>query len=95
MAILYFVEHTDPMLRNFYLFTDEKEPQMYNSHLCFLMDRKTFHLAEYKGESRVFVNKKYVKNLIPIDEFPTEEMFGDLDMYKKFEFTIKLMLKNI
>ena len=48
---LYFAEHTDPRLREFYLFTDEKEPQMYDSYLCFLVEMKTLHLGEYQGQS--------------------------------------------
>ena len=68
---------------------------MYDSYLCFLMERKTLNLGEYKGESRTFVKSKYVKKLVPIDEFPVEEKWGDGDEYKRFEFTIKLILKNI
>ena len=68
---------------------------MYDSHLCFLMEIKTLNLGEYKGESRTFVKSKYVKNLVPMDEFPAEEMWGNRDEYKRFEFTIKLILKNI
>lgn len=92
---LYFVEHTDPMLREFYLFTDEEKPTLHNSHLCFLMERKTLYLGEYKGESRVFVKSKYVKNLVPMDDFPADEMFGDVDKYKRFIFTMKMILKNM
>ena len=92
---LYFVEHTDPMLREYYLFTDEKEPNMYNSYLCFLMERKTLYLGEHNGESKVQIKSRYVKNLVPMDEFPVEEVFGDSNMYKRFEFSIKLMLKNM
>lgn len=92
---LYFVEHTDPMLREYYLFTDEAEPNMYDSHLCFLMERKTLYLGEYNGESKTQVRSRYVKNLVPMEEFPVEEMFGDPNMYKRFESTIRLMLKNM
>ena len=92
---LYFVEHTSPMLRNYYLFTDEGEPTMNDSYLCFLMEMKTLHLGEYDGQSRVFVNKKYVRSLVPMDEFPAEEMFGDTEKYKRFEFTIALILRNM
>ncbi len=93
--MLYFVEHTDPRLRGYYLFTDEKEPTMNDSYLCFLMERKTLYLGEHDGQSRVFVNKKYVKKLVPMDEFPAEEMFGDTDMYRRFEFTMKMILRNM
>lgn len=93
--MLYFVEHGDPMLRDYYLFTDEKEPNMYNSYLCFLMERKTLYLGEYKGESKVQVRSKYVKTLVPMDEFPAEEMWGDTIMYKRFVSTMKLILKNM
>ena len=93
--MLYFVEHGDPMLRDYYLFTDEKKPNMYDSYLCFLMERKTLYLGEHRGESKVQVRSKYVKNLVPMDEFPVEEVFGDLKLYKRFEFTIKLILKNM
>jgi len=92
---LYFVEHTSPMLRDYYLFTDEREPTMNDSYLCFLMEMKTLHLGEYDGQSRVFVNKKYVKKVVPMDEFPAEEMFGDTDKYKRFVSTIKLILRNM
>ncbi len=92
---LYFVEHTSPRLRDYYLFTDEVEPTMYDSHLCFLMERKTLYLGEYQGESRTFVHKKYVKNLVPMEDFPVEEMFGDPSLYKRFESTIRLILKNM
>ena len=92
--MLYFVEHTDPTLRDFYLFTTEKEPQMYNSYLCFLMERKTLYLGEYQGQSGVQVKSKYVKRLVPMNDFPVEEMFGDPKMMKRFLFTIKLILKN-
>lgn len=92
---LFFVEHTNPWLRDYYLFTDEEKPGMYDSYLCFLMEIKTLHLGEYQGESRTFVKSKYVKNLVPMDEFPAEEMWGDTEMYKRFEFTMKLILKNI
>ena len=90
--MLYFVEHTDPRLRDYYLFTDEKEPTMNDSYLCFLMEKKTHYLGEYDEQSRVFVNKKYVKKLSPMDEdFPAEEMFGDT----AFEFTMKKIYENI
>ena len=92
---LFFVEHTDPMLRDFYLFTDEGEPTMNDSYLCFLMEMKTLHLGEHDGQSRVFVNKKYVKKLVPMDEFPADEMFGDVNMYKRFVYTMKMILKNM
>jgi len=92
---LYFVEHSDPMLRDFYLFTDESEPNLYNSFLCFLMERKTLYLGEYKHESRIQVKTQYVKNLIPMDEFPADEMFGDVNMYKRFILTMRLILKNM
>jgi len=93
--MLYFAEHTDPTLRGFYLFTDEKEPNLYGSYLCFLMERKTLHLGEYKEQSRVQVKSKYVRGLVPMSELPTEEMFGDPKMMKRFEYTMKLILKNI
>ena len=93
--MLYFVEHTDPMLREFYLFTDEKEPQMYNSYLCFLMEIKTLYLIEYQDQSRVFVKSRYVKKLVPMNDFPVEEMFGDPEMMKRFLFTIGKMYENI
>ncbi|KKM68964.1 hypothetical protein LCGC14_1455680 [marine sediment metagenome] len=93
--MLYFVEHGDPMLRDYYLWTDEKEPTMNDSYLCFLMEIKTLYLSEHEGQSRVFVNKKYVKKLIPIEEFPVEEKFGDIDEYKRFEYSIKKIMENI
>lgn len=93
--MLYFVEHTDPMLRDFYLFTDEKEPVMHDSYLCFLMERKTLYLGEHNGQSRVFVKSKYVKNLVSMDDFPADEMFGDVKMYKRFILTMRLILKNM
>jgi len=93
--MLYFVEHTDPMLRGFYLFTDEKEPNLYGSYLCFLVERKTLYLGEYKGQSRVQIKSKYVKRLIPEEEFPTEGMWGNLEMEKIFESTMKLIYENI
>ena len=93
--MLYFVEHTDPMLREFYLFTDELEPTLHNSHLCFLIERKTLNLGEYRGESRTFIKSKYVKGLVPMDDFPIEEMFGDLELMKRFDFTMKLIYKNM
>ena len=92
--MLYFVEHTDPSLRNFYLFTSEGEPNPYGSHLCFLMERKTLYLGEYQGQSGVQVKSKYVKKLISMEDFPVEEMFGDPNMMERFLFTIKLILKN-
>jgi len=92
---LYFVECTSPIFRDYYLFTDEGEPTMNDSYLCFLMERKTLHLGEYNGQSRVFVNKKYVKKVVPMDELPVEEMFGDTEKYKRFEFTIALILRNM
>ena len=92
---LYFVEHTDPMLRGFYLFTDEEKPVMHDSYLCFLMERKTLHLGEYEGQSRVPVKSKYVRGLVSMEDFPVEEMFGDVAMMKRFEYTIRLMLKNM
>ncbi len=93
--MLYFVEHTDPRLRGFYLFTDEEKPIMNDSYSCFLMERKTLYLGEYDDQSRVFVNSKYVKGLVSMEDFPVDEMFGDLKMMKRFEFTMKLILKNI
>lgn len=93
--MLYFAEHTDPMLREFYLFTDEKEPNMYDSYLCFLVEIKTLHLGEYKGESRIQVNSKYIRNLVPMNELPAEEMWGERKMMKRFLYTMKLILKNI
>ena len=93
--MLYFVEHTDPMLRGFYLFTDEKEPNLYGSYLCFLVERKTLHLGEYKGQSKVQVNSRYVKNLVPMSELPAEEMWGEPEMMKRFLYTMKLILRNI
>jgi len=92
--MLYFVEHTDPSLRSFYLFTSEGEPNPYGSHLCFLMEIKTLHLGEYRGQSGVQVKSKYVKKLISMEDFPVEEMFSDPGMMKRFLFTIKLILKN-
>ena len=93
--MLFFVEHTDPMLREFYLFTDEEEANMYDSYLCFLVERKTLHLGEYKGISRVQIRSKYVKGLVKMEELPTEEMFGDPDTMRRFEYTMKLILRNI
>ena len=92
--MLYYVTHTDPMLREFYLFTSEGEPNPYGSHLCFLMDMKTLHLGEYRGQSGVQVKSKYVKDLTSMEDFPVEEMFGDPNMMERFLFTIKLILKN-
>ena len=69
---------------------------MYDSYLCFLMEKKTLFLAEYKGESRVFVKSKYVKKLTDMNDFRVEEVFNDNPkMMKRFMFTIKLILKNI
>ena len=94
--ILFFVEHSDKMLRKFYLFTDEKEPMMYDSYLCFLMEIETLNLGEYKGESRTFVKSKYVKNLVPMDDFPVEEHFNDnKEAMAKFMFTMSLIYRNI
>ena len=90
----YFVEHTDPKLREFYLFTSEGEPNPYGTHLCFLMERETLHLGEYRGESGVQVRSKYVRGLISMEDFPVEEMFGDPGMMERFLFTIKLILRN-
>ena len=93
--MLYFVEHTDPSLRNFYLFTSEGEPNPYGSHLCFLMERKTLYLGEYQGQSGIQVKSKYVKELISMEDFPVEEYFNDnREMMKRFLFTIKLILRN-
>lgn len=92
---LYYVEETDPRLIDYYLFTDEGEPSMNDSYLCFLMEKKTLYLGEYDEQSRVFVNKKYVKKVVPMDEFPAEEMWGNTDDYGKFISTIKLILKNM
>jgi len=92
--MLYFVEHTDPRLREFYLFTSEGEPNPYGSYLCFLVERKTLYLGEYRGQSGVQVKGKYVKRLISMEDFPVEEMFGDPRMMERFLFTIKLILRN-
>jgi len=92
---LYFAEHTDPYLRDFYLFTAEKEPGYTDYYLCMGIDRQTLHIKDYNNETGIMVHKKFIKMLIPIDDFPIEEMFGDLNMYKKFEFSIDLIRKNL
>jgi hypothetical protein len=92
---LYFVEHTDSRLSNYYLFTDEGEPFLHDSFLCFMLDRKTLDLSDHDGQSRVFVNKRYVKRLINMDNFPVEEMFGDDRLRKSFEESMKLIYNNI
>ncbi len=92
---LFFVEHSDPMLRDYYLFTDEAEPNMYNSYLCFLVERKTLYLGEVRGESKIQVKSRYVKDLVTMDDFPAEEMWGDINMRKRFISTMKLILKNM
>jgi len=59
------------------------------------IDRKTLHIKDYNEETGIMVHKRFIKGLIPIDDFPIEEMFGNLKMYKRFEFSIKLIRKNL
>ncbi len=93
--MLYFVEHTDPYLRSFYLFTTEKEPGYGDYHLCMGIDHKTMHIKDYNNETGINVHKRFIKNLVPIDDVPIEEMFGNVEMYKRFEWSIKKIRENL
>lgn len=92
---LYFVEHTDPYLQSFYLFTAEKKPGYGDYHMCIGIDRKTMYLKDYNGETGIRLHKRFVKDVIDIDVLPVEELFGDVKMYKRFEFSINLIKKNL
>jgi len=92
---LYFVEHTDPYLQSFYLFTAEKEPGYGDYYMCMGIDINTMHLKDYNNETGIHLHKRFVKDLVNMDEFPAEEMFGDLKMYKRFEWSINLIRKNL
>ena len=93
--MLYFVEHTDPYLRNFYIFTVEGKPGYGDYYMCMGIDTKTLHIKDYNDETGIRLHKRFVKNLVPIDDFPIMEMFGDLRMYKKFEWSIGQIRKNL
>lgn len=93
--MLYFVENTDPYLTSFYLFTVEKEPGYGDYYLCMGIDYKTMHIKDYNGETGIRIHKRFVKGLVPIDDVPIEEMFGDVKLYKRFEFSINLIRKNL
>lgn len=92
---LYFVDHTDPYLQSFYLFTAEKKPGYGDYHLCMGIDKKTMHIKDYNEETGIRVHKRFVKDLVEIDNFPIEEMFGNFRMYKKFEWSINMIKKNL
>lgn len=92
---LYFVEHSDPYLRSFYLFTAEKEPGYGDYYFCMGIDIKTMHIKPYNDSDGIHVHKRFVKDLVPIDDVPIDEMFGDLKMYKKFEWSIKMIRKQL
>ena len=98
---LYFVEHTDPYLQTFYLFTAEKEPGYGDYYLCFGIDIKTLTIKDYNNETGIQIHKRFVKGLKDMDkddyenDIDWEAIFGDLKMYKRFEFSIKLIRKNL
>jgi len=52
-------------------------------------------LKDYNDETGIQVHKRFVKGLVNIDDYPVEEMFGDLKMYKRFEWSINLIRKNL
>ena len=92
---LYFVEHTDPYLQTFYLFTAEEKPGFGDYYFCFGIDIKTLTIKDYNNESGIQLHKRFVKGLVPIDDMPIEEMFGNLKMYKRFEWSIKTIRKQL
>ena len=92
---LYFVEHSDPYLQTFYLFTAEEKPGYGDCHMCMGIDKKTLHIKDYNNETGIMVHKRFIRGLIPLDDFPIMEMFGDLHMYKKFEWSINKIRENL
>jgi len=92
---LFFAEHTDPYLQSFYLFTTEEKPGYGNYHICIGIDKKTLYIKDYNGETGIRLHKRFVKDLVPIGDFPIEEMFGDVKLYKRFEWSIKTIRKNL
>jgi len=99
---LYFVEHSDPYLQTFYLFTAEEKPGYGDYYLCFGIDRKTLTIKDYNNETGIQIHKRFVKRLRSMDkdeyedDIDWEAMFGgNLKMYKRFEWSIKTIRKQL
>ncbi len=95
--MLYFVEHSDPYLQTFYLFTAEEKPGYGDYYMCMGIDQRTYHIKDYNGETGIHLHKRFVTGLVDIDseDARIEERFGSVENYKKFEWSIKMIRKNL
>lgn len=59
------------------------------------IDKKTLHIKDYNNETGIQLHKRFLRGLVNIDDMPIEEMFGDLHRYKKFEWSIKTIRRNL